>query len=93
MLKRSDCAAPCALPTRAVPGNSLDVFTMVVNLQNGQRHDVTNDQAFDDEADWGPQGQGALTPEAPLAILLPTSALGIIGLGTVLRRRRHRATA
>jgi hypothetical protein len=37
-------------------------------------------------------GAGNVTPEAPLAIALPLSFLGLAGAGTlVLRRRRHRA--
>ena len=30
--------------SRAVPGNSLDVFAMYVSVNNGQAHDVTNNR-------------------------------------------------
>jgi Tol biopolymer transport system component len=78
--------------SRSVPGNSLDIFAMVINVSNGHMTDVTNNPAFDDEADWGP-GQNALVPEVPLAVGLPLAGFGVLGLGFVVQRRRRLSVA
>lgn len=75
--------------SRQVPGNSPDIFAMVVNITNGHMTNVTNNPSFDDEADWGPQGQGGQVPELPLAVSAPLIADAVLGLGYLTRRRRR----